>query len=718
MVSTRAQKAQGTSNAIAHIPAKLSAGHGSGNMQPPAKRARMKRSEAGGAESPSARDATTESGLRERLLSLPVEIFGEICSFLDAIELRHLALTDKTFWSVLAAPKSDPFWRHAFKQTVPPLPECPEPMSKPDYARFMLAQSCMVGKSWPTYLNYFHRLRYCNKCFEDNMLSKEEVLELHPDFPPEFLKYLSSNSDGTTLATAHYRWGKNQRQYLKLDVVAVYKLWKSLSESAENPEPANTQLTSRLEKYADDRIRSGLKMNHWQIAAYQLKEAQLTKLRNERSAMVFAKLSELGYQTRDYPRWHHEVRKPKTLTDEEWERIRHIIITATESNKANRIANEQRIRKNLRTRDLTTLWSDVVAVASGTRAVNISERAACPLLNEFLDFAPVAALMEADTNGISEQDLSSLRSDALLFVIQERRRYLVRLHNIRNGLPIDQVDEEEWDSLSNDEIIAKLDTIAADLVQAVNGFWDSKRKTVEWYPAACLKAASLDPDVLSAAEHLAPGLISKMLEIIGKDPNTEAGAAINGHWGLKPVLYRCGRCDERLAPTLAFKDLISHYLENKVWFDKASDAREKAVIESAGSKEPRSFSTLFDSHDWNTDGEIIASDSLRDKARVTKLQKQLESAYGNEPEDYEGQDFTTRSRRSTNKAPERRTRRICRLCPEGFSPKPIYFAALKVHIEHVHCKVANVEEDTVAFDPSRDIAPVNPWILDVPSVAL
>ncbi|KAG8928765.1 hypothetical protein FRC01_005396 [Tulasnella sp. 417] len=701
----------------------LSAGHGSGDMQPSTKRPRMKSSGAEGTESPSAGDP----GLREQLLNLPVEIFGEICSFLDAVELRHLALTDETFWSVLVAPKSDPIWRHAFKQTVPPLPECPETMSRPDYARFMLAESCMFCQvmSWTTSLNYFHRLRYCHKCLEANlyisMIRKEDVSELYPDFPAEFLKYLSSNSvgsDGATLSGLHYRWGGNQRQYLKVNVATVYKLWKSLSEPAYNHELANTQLTGRLEKYADDRIRSGLKMKDWQTAASQVKEAQLAKLRNERSVLVFAKLSELGYQTVDFPRWHHEIYKPEPLTDEEWDRIQPIVITTTESNKISRIVNEQQIRKNIRTRDLTTLWSDVVAVASGTRAAHMSERAACPLLSEFLDIAPVAPLMEADTDGISEQDLNSIRPDSLQFAIQGRRRYLVRLRNIRNGLPVDQVDEEEWDSLSNEEIIAKLDTIAAELVQAVNGFWDSKRKTMEWYPAACLKASSLDSDVLSAAEHLAPGLISRMLERIGKDPNTEASALTSGNWGRKPVLYRCARCDERLAPTLEFKEMISHYLENKDWFDKASDAREKRVITSSVSKEPILFSTLFDSHDWNTDGDVIASDSSRDKARVTKLQNQVEAAYGNEPEDYEGQDFTTRSRRSTNKALERRTRRICRLCPEGFSPKPIYFAALKIHIEHVHCKVANVEEDTVAFDPSRDIAPANPWVLDVPSFAL
>ncbi|KAG9044435.1 hypothetical protein FS837_008136 [Tulasnella sp. UAMH 9824] len=364
------------------------------------------------------------------------------------------------------------------------------------------------------------------------------------------------------------------------------------------------------------------------------------------------------------------------------------------------------------------LWNSVVAVASGTRAVYTAERVACPILKEFLDLAPVAALLEADTDGIPEQELESVRQDALQFAIQGRRRYLVKLRNIRDGLPLDELNDEDWSTLSDNETIARLDKIAAELVHAVNGFWDPTRKTVDWYPSARLSGPNVDLGVLTPAEALAPGMISKVLGAIGKDPNAEAGAVTSGDWGRKPVLYRCARCDERVAPHLTFTQMVSHFLENKVWFDKASDAREKMVIESSGSKGPHSYSTIFNDHDWNAEGDLVASDNSRDKARVTKMQNQLEAAYGNDPEDYDGEDFTTRSRRSTNKIPERRIRRICRLCPEGFSPQPMYFAALKVHIEHIHCKVANVEEDTAVFNPRRDSAPANPWVFDVQFLSL
>ncbi|KAG8893423.1 hypothetical protein FRC00_010540, partial [Tulasnella sp. 408] len=221
------------------------------------------------------------------------------------------------------------------------------------------------------------------------------------------------------------------------------------------------------------------------------------------------------------------------------------------------------------------------------------------------------------------------------------------------------------------------------LVRAVNGFWDSKRKTADWYPSSDLSSSTVDLGVLSPAEALAPGMISKLLEAIGKNPNTEEGAPASENWRRKPVLYRCARCDERVAPYLTFAKTIAHFLEIKFWFDKASAAREKAFIESSGSKAQHSYSTLLNDHDWNAEGDLIVSDSPSDKARVTKLQHRFKRAYGNDPEDYEGGDFTTRLRRSTNKGAGRRIRRICRLCPEGFAPQPMYFAALKVHIEHL-----------------------------------
>ncbi|KAG9020710.1 hypothetical protein FS837_007941, partial [Tulasnella sp. UAMH 9824] len=428
-------------------------------------------------------------------------------------------------------------------------------------------------------------------------------------------------------------------------------------------------------------------MRDWHIVASCLREQRLQKLREERTAMIFAKLSELGHLEVDFPRLHDEVYKAELLTDEEWERVRRGVVNTTERNKNRRILGQIRVKRSRRLEGLNYLWDKVVAAASGTRAVYKAEKGACPSFDEFLELAPATTILESDAERVPKEEYEAIRPDPLQFAIQGRRRYLVKLHNIRNGLPVDQVNEEEWSSWSNEETIAKLDTMAAELVLAVNGFWDSGRKTVDWYPSSHLSGPDVDLGVLIPVETLAPGLTIKVLEAIGKDPSTEEGALTSEKLGQKPVVYRCARCDQRVAPHLSLAQTISHFLKNKVWFDKASDSREKALIASSGSKDPLSRPTLVNDHDWNAEEDLIVSDSSSDKARIAKLQKQLKGAYGKDPEDYEaedceGEDSTTRSRSSTNKSRGRRIRRICRLCPEGFSPQPMYFAALKVHIEH------------------------------------
>ncbi|KIO33064.1 hypothetical protein M407DRAFT_17939 [Tulasnella calospora MUT 4182] len=586
-------------------------------------------------------------------------------------------------------------------------------MSGSAYAQLMLVECCTVCqvKASGVSFDYFHQVRYCETCHRLNIIPKTAVLKLYRDFPPEFFQYLSSEtvgSDGTTLAPFRGRWHGSKRQYLRVTVAEVYNLWKSLSKAANAPEQANAQLIGRLEQYAKTRIKFGLKMKDWQIAASERKAAQRAKLTKKRTAFILAKLVDLGYDEVDFPRWNFEVYKSEALTDEEWERIRPTVVNEAKWNKNSRISRLQ--WSNDRGRALTTLWNEVVAIASGTRT---AETGAWSDIREFFGFAPVTALISAGTDGIPAQELDSIRAEALQFAIQERRRYLVKLRNILDGLPLDQTNEEEWSSLSDEETIGELDTIAAQLVKAVNGFWDSKQKRVEWYPSCYVGVLNVDMDVLSPVDGLVPGLIAKMLESIGKDQNTEALVVTSGNWR-RTILYRCARCDETVAPYLTFPEMISHFLEKKTWFDKASDAREKVFTESSGSKDPLFRSTFSNDHDWNSEGELMVSDDPHEKARVRKLQNQLEASYGNDPIDYGGEDFTTRSRRSTNKAPQRRTLRTCRLCPEGYSPKPMYFATLKIHIEHIHCKGANVEEDTAAFDPSRDIAPANPCVFDVP----
>ncbi|KAG8926975.1 hypothetical protein FRC01_008161 [Tulasnella sp. 417] len=426
-------------------------------------------------------------------------------------------------------------------------------------------------------------------------------------------------------------------------------------------------------------------MVDWQIASTDWKVTERAKLKRERGVAILSKLIDLGYHEADFPRWDSEVNKSEALTDEEWERIRPTVVDAAESRRNSRIALEAWRRRDERSRAIAPLWNQVVGVASGTRAVYTAEKAACSDWNDFLTFGPIAALMAADTDGIPAQVLDPIRPGALTFVIQLRRRHLVRLRNILNGLPLDHIDEKEWSLLTDNETITRLDTIAAHITKAGNAFWNLNRREVDWYPSYYLASPQMDMAVLTPVERLSPGLMAKMLENIGKDTNTESAVVT----------------------------------KKKVWFDKALAAKEKVLTEVSGSKDPIWRSTLFNDHDWNLQRDMMVLDNSRKRARVRELQNQLAAAYGNDPRDRVGGVFTTtRSKKSTNQAPQRDTRRICRLCPKGFSPKPMFLATLKIHIQHIHCKEANVEEDTAVFDASRDIVPADPCVFELPFIRL
>ncbi|KAG8981674.1 hypothetical protein FRB90_007075, partial [Tulasnella sp. 427] len=484
-------------------------------------------------------------------------------------------------------------------------------------------------------------------------------------------------TDGASLATSRRRWNGSTLQYLKATLNEINKLWKSTSSSDDAIQPLN-QLKKRLQKYADGRIEIGSSLSKWRHSFESFKSAERARISHERRSCLLSKMEALGYEERDFPRWHPDVNKSEILTDDEWERIRPALQEAAERNKNYRLSDEIWRRKAGRNRALQGVWNQAVAAASGTR-IHYWERAACSDFNQFLKLPSVAALLDADHSVIPATDLESVKPEARRLAIEGRRRTLTKLDNILKGLPVDFNDDEEWSLLSDDQVISKLDTISAELVLAVSGFWEAKQKTIKWYPARNVLDPPATANLLHPLRTLAPGLIEKLLEAMNKPADTLAETVNSCQWRQKMPLYRCTRCDERFAPYLMFPDLVSHFVEKKIWFDKATGTSGKTLGDLTSSDIPPK---LLNSHDWNAEGQLMVLDNPHEKARITKLQKQVEAGYGNEPEDYDGADFTTRSRRSTNQAPERRTRRICRLCPPGFSPLPMYFATLKLHIEN------------------------------------
>ncbi|KAG8892951.1 hypothetical protein FRB99_002322 [Tulasnella sp. 403] len=81
------------------------------------------------------------TGKLRDLMNMPVDIFASICEYLTPKDLRNLTLTSRRLRSILMTREVIHIWRAA-RMNVVALPECPDDMSEPQYARLMFGTEC------------------------------------------------------------------------------------------------------------------------------------------------------------------------------------------------------------------------------------------------------------------------------------------------------------------------------------------------------------------------------------------------------------------------------------------------------------------------------------------------------------------------------------------------------------------------------------------------
>ncbi|KIO33110.1 hypothetical protein M407DRAFT_235983 [Tulasnella calospora MUT 4182] len=86
------------------------------------------------------------NGKRGRLrdmMDMPIDIFAEVCSHVDPLDLRHLARTSKRIRDILMTNGAKRIWMTVLA-SVAGLPECPTDLSEPRYVRLMFTNECDV----------------------------------------------------------------------------------------------------------------------------------------------------------------------------------------------------------------------------------------------------------------------------------------------------------------------------------------------------------------------------------------------------------------------------------------------------------------------------------------------------------------------------------------------------------------------------------------------
>ncbi|KDQ56778.1 hypothetical protein JAAARDRAFT_207845 [Jaapia argillacea MUCL 33604] len=119
--------------------------------------------------------------LASPLLSTPLDVFFEICSYLNPKNLLALSRVSKPLRRVLMSRNSISVWKSA-RQLIPGLPECPSLMSEPEWAYLIFGTTCQ--SCWRVRVRkveFALRRRVCEACMDQHLVDADELPERFPN---------------------------------------------------------------------------------------------------------------------------------------------------------------------------------------------------------------------------------------------------------------------------------------------------------------------------------------------------------------------------------------------------------------------------------------------------------------------------------------------------------------------------------------------------------
>ncbi|KAG8969350.1 hypothetical protein FRC05_001089 [Tulasnella sp. 425] len=206
-------------------------------------------------------------GKLQDIMNLPIEIFAKICYYLDPLDLRHLALTNKRVWDFLMTKEAKHIWKETLS-SVKDLPECPTDLNEPQYVCLMYSSEChtLGCQSRGTQVDWFYRVRFCKACFDVKMTNESGASEAsqsvrYRSWFPGLLEYL----DGSEIYDLGYYSYSESGKHFYIDgvnnVVETYKTLLKGSDAEQRIEEYKKQLSDQS-RY---RASTGAAMLKWHL---------------------------------------------------------------------------------------------------------------------------------------------------------------------------------------------------------------------------------------------------------------------------------------------------------------------------------------------------------------------------------------------------------------------------------------------------------------------
>ncbi|KAG9040896.1 hypothetical protein FS837_012965 [Tulasnella sp. UAMH 9824] len=579
------------------------------------------------------------SGKLRDLMNMPVDIFAEICSYLDPHDLRRLALTGKRLWDILMTKEVRHIWKTALT-SVPNLPECPSDLNEPQYVCLMYSAECYtIGcTSRGTKADWFHRVRFCSTCYESKMAGGWTQSKRQSSLSELGIK------ESTLSRIQEYF---NSRPVMRSYSFPLCYYIEALKKAAGNYEALSNEETGEylasLKDTRDYRVQTGCAMKEWKSDHMNSRARDIEAEKDARFKSIKAKLLEMGWERRDFPMYNQEFRglvmKDQKFTPKIWQNIKFKLELLLETSRNERLEREKRQRRRNREKATCDFYRQIARETMGHAFKHSSVDSILPSMEEVLALPSIKSLLEEDTETITEGQWNQVSPDIRYIVAEWWRDTLGLLvdslegdtgsqpHKARKG------DEGTLNSNQGNEteelILASIAALESKLSYATSVFRCSDHKKVYWYPyniahglsRRCFSSRSKVLDRIQPLDSGGQQLVRRLLTDLKLDPETTRSSEVVFEDQAQKT-FLCTRCDERVARYMALDELIDHYLGHQKWFDNVTDA----VRSSPDScYPPQAVNTelpkILNDHDWVSRDELLArQDDKQTREAVLKLQ--------------------------------------------------------------------------------------------------
>ncbi|GJE86840.1 hypothetical protein PsYK624_029230 [Phanerochaete sordida] len=324
-------------------------------MAPPAKRARSAQQTQAPSEGhsdsdgPDADYASAPKPVRRvrvrrgglaRLPEMPLDVVAEIMSYLEPLDLLHLARTSRHYRTFMLSRGSAFMWRAA-RENVDGFPPCPEDMSEPALANLLFCAFCHgCGRARCDKIYWDLKARYCNDCTANlGVIVRYDphlagFLRIDIPFPMSHLKpfmllrvvnekrmaYLHDVHDGVPPVGGEYY------SVERADLDAFKEALKDMQPD---------ERYAFVEKRAKDlqMARKALvPLIRWRLDMQEARKNEKSEILDQRYNEVTKRLTELGWgeelekMNTCWLRKHPLVAQPRPLTDRVWQNMEEKIV--------------------------------------------------------------------------------------------------------------------------------------------------------------------------------------------------------------------------------------------------------------------------------------------------------------------------------------------------------------------------------------------------------